>query len=320
MPNKFEHAKSNRSTCKHCKEKIQKDEIRFGLESVFKKDGREYPSYKWFHFNCAVEKFPEQLPDAAGADLLQDEQRKIFDELVQKFSFSSFSLQQIGDLTGEEGISSVEATVLKAMPVRFLTNSIFEEKEGRIVYVEDTNGVRRKMYLWKDLDLDIESGDRVVAENAVIEVGNDGLPEVHIIKDASLQINPDSTKSLIFEKFTSDAWGRPSSEFAHFEYAKSNRAGCVGCKEQIKKGMLKIVKPIWGENETTGQKYPGSQSFHPLCIFLDENSIDVLHEAISRLTPPLVSENRIILENILTKLAKDFPDSQAHILLQQILA
>lgn len=46
---KVENAKSARSTCKGCSEKIEKGELRIGKPSVFK----EHVTHKWYHVDCA---------------------------------------------------------------------------------------------------------------------------------------------------------------------------------------------------------------------------------------------------------------------------
>jgi len=47
---KIEYAKSNRSTCKHCRTKIEKDSLRIGiLEQSDKFDGE---IYVWLHVKC----------------------------------------------------------------------------------------------------------------------------------------------------------------------------------------------------------------------------------------------------------------------------
>jgi len=50
-----EYAKSNRSACKHCKEKIDKDAVRVGLKALGAAEGQMghvMESTRWHHFGC----------------------------------------------------------------------------------------------------------------------------------------------------------------------------------------------------------------------------------------------------------------------------
>lgn len=50
----LELAKSSRSSCQICKEKIEKGALRFGAEGD--REFHSKPSYKWHHWDCALEK------------------------------------------------------------------------------------------------------------------------------------------------------------------------------------------------------------------------------------------------------------------------
>ncbi|HBQ09998.1 MAG TPA: hypothetical protein DEF51_02005, partial [Myxococcales bacterium] len=57
MSDKIEAAKSSRSACRQCGEKIQKGTLRFGEEYE-----SEYGlSFRWYHLPCAAEKLPALL-------------------------------------------------------------------------------------------------------------------------------------------------------------------------------------------------------------------------------------------------------------------
>lgn len=57
MPHTIERAKSGRAKCRKCKEKIEKDELRFGHEI----DGQFGEALQWYHLKCAAEKTPVDL-------------------------------------------------------------------------------------------------------------------------------------------------------------------------------------------------------------------------------------------------------------------
>ena len=54
MPNEIERAKSGRAKCRKCREKIEKDEFRFGYEV----SGEFGDTIQWYHLKCAAEKIP----------------------------------------------------------------------------------------------------------------------------------------------------------------------------------------------------------------------------------------------------------------------
>lgn len=83
MAHLIEHAKSGRASCRKCREKIAKDELRFGHETVF----QDASTYQWYHLKCAAEKvandfgkalrdFEEEIPDRAELDKLVAANRK----------------------------------------------------------------------------------------------------------------------------------------------------------------------------------------------------------------------------------------------------
>ena len=74
---KVEPAKSSRSTCRTCAQKIAKDELRLGEPSLF--DG--HVSYGWHHLMCAARLLKgSKLDSLVGYEELTDEQK----ELLQK--------------------------------------------------------------------------------------------------------------------------------------------------------------------------------------------------------------------------------------------
>jgi hypothetical protein len=57
----IESAKSGRASCRTCKEKIAKGELRFGqVDYSFGDDG----SYRWHHLSCAARKLPTDLNES----------------------------------------------------------------------------------------------------------------------------------------------------------------------------------------------------------------------------------------------------------------
>jgi poly [ADP-ribose] polymerase 1 len=60
----IEKAKSGRAKCRTCREKIAKDELRYGqLDLAFGDDG----SFRWHHLRCAAKKLPDGLKESLDA-------------------------------------------------------------------------------------------------------------------------------------------------------------------------------------------------------------------------------------------------------------
>ena len=55
----IEVAKSGRASCRKCKGKIEKDTLRFGVESDMQYG--DEPSYRWYHLKCGASVEPGQL-------------------------------------------------------------------------------------------------------------------------------------------------------------------------------------------------------------------------------------------------------------------
>ena len=83
MAHTIEVAKSGRSTCRGCREKIEKDVLRFGEETpnMFSEEGGT--TFRWWHLACAAEKgklanevrdalksFPGEVPDRDKLDAI----------------------------------------------------------------------------------------------------------------------------------------------------------------------------------------------------------------------------------------------------------
>ncbi len=67
MPDLIEESKSNRATCRTCRQKIDKGVLRFGEETVntFSSDGGT--SYFWHHLECAAGKVPAKVKTALAS-------------------------------------------------------------------------------------------------------------------------------------------------------------------------------------------------------------------------------------------------------------
>ena len=90
MAHTIERAKSGRAKCRKCREKIEKDEYRFGREV----SGEFGDTLQWYHLKCAAQKVPidlestladcdeQEIPDRAGSgprDSKQSQQAKADD-------------------------------------------------------------------------------------------------------------------------------------------------------------------------------------------------------------------------------------------------
>jgi hypothetical protein len=303
MSNVLELAKSSRSSCRLCKAKIEKDEVRFGEESTFRQGDREFTSLKWYHFDCAVEKFSDKLVEVEDFSVLDGEKLDKFNALQKKLSFTNFGYKQLNELTGEEDSADVEAVVLRFIGAKDTKKADQSIQKAAVAYLQNADE-RIKLFLWNSLELELKKGDRIYLKNVSITIGNDEYIELHESSQTKISVNePINRSGSLIKKYQSKEIERPGGNYIGFEYAKSSRASCTICDKKINKGDLKLVKPVWGENEQTGQKFPSLVSYHVFCVLEDKISDEILHESLSRLTPDILNENKDIFKELHKKVS-----------------
>jgi len=314
----IELAKSSRATCRICKGKIEKLNPRLGIKNSFVKDGKVYESYRWHHLEHAFEKFGEEISTAEINAELDEETLEKIERVKIKFSGGLAPLP-ISDLE-EHGIRvNTFATVLRAIKSKEAENSKGAPDHSRTVYVE-SDKQRRKVILWgSHVSFDLSKEDEITIIRGLTELGSDEKIMVNVDSTSKLLINASEDEKSKYLKapklFTAESWSRPSGKVV-FEIAKTSRAKCNVCEEKILKGELKIVKPVWLENETTKQKIPGSYSLHLHHVLEDENGEDVLREAISKINLELIDDFRDVFSNFTAKIKNQSIKKE----LQQVLA
>ncbi|OLS28228.1 MAG: hypothetical protein HeimC2_08830 [Candidatus Heimdallarchaeota archaeon LC_2] len=318
--NIIELSKSSRAGCRFCKLKIQKDEPRLGEEYEFSMGGSVRTGMRWFHLKCAIDNFPDLVIHADVSDKITKDVLEQLEEVKKKATQSAFAIQGISELGEEEKTVNVKGHILKAMKPKLDIDESGSENQSRTIYVED-NDNRRKIVLWNEhTKLKLEKTDKIVILKGLSKLGSDEKIMVYANKGSKVLINPkdeDLEKSIPnIEIFTSQEWTKPRGKFSIFELAKSSRATCNVCKEKIIKAELKIIKPGWGENEDTKQKFPSSASYHVSCIIKDENGGEVLQEALTRLTPEQIDSNRNIFSDLQVQLKDEVQLSE---ILSQLL-
>ena len=82
MAHTIEVAKTGRAGCRACKQKIEKDTLRFGEEVM--NAFAEGTAYNWFHLTCAAEKRPVELKSALDAYSGEVPQRAEIDALMKE--------------------------------------------------------------------------------------------------------------------------------------------------------------------------------------------------------------------------------------------
>ncbi len=299
MVSKIELAKSNRSTCKICNQKIEKDTPRFGLESVFKRGEDEFTSYKWHHIECMLKNNPDAFINAEGLDLLTPEQESELAKLKEKSLSSGVSFFEVEDLTGEEGKVNVQAKVFRLLPAR--------EVEFRGSFVDAKtlqigNSARRVKFLLFDTNQEIKKGDTVYLKGVLSDLSEEGGVLLYSDPDTKVYLNEPPSEENKLQIYVSAELDNPPNTTCEFSVAKSSRAKCFVCKEPIQKGEPKLSKPSW--IETPRGKIVGNVSYHLECALSDSDSEEMMKEAFSKLTPQFISENADMLQTIKEKLSK----------------
>lgn len=318
MANILESAKSGRASCRLCKQKIDKGEVRLGIESIFTKDGNEYKSFRWHHFQCAADKRPDDLLTATRNVTLSPEQDKIIKDLLDKGKRTATSIIPISELTEPDKRVNVKAIIKKAFKKKKMFDNDGEERVGRSLYItyKDMNS---KINLWDEhADIELNPSDTIVIMSAHTFLGSNNNIQIEAVSDSKVLINPtdDELGEMdSVEVFTATSWERPQGAFANFEYAKSSRAKCRVCDVMILKGELKLVKPVWGKDEKNNRSFPSLQSFHIYCGLDDDHGPDLVREAITKLTTDILTESR----DDLVELYENLPEIAAKSDLKKLL-
>ena len=80
MEHIIEAAKSGRAGCRKCRKKIEKGELRLGVEI----EGDYGASYQWYHLECGAEARARELESALGSYDAEVPDRAKLDELIAK--------------------------------------------------------------------------------------------------------------------------------------------------------------------------------------------------------------------------------------------
>ncbi|MCY3410092.1 MAG: hypothetical protein INQ03_00515 [Candidatus Heimdallarchaeota archaeon] len=317
MPDVIEESKSARAACRICKDKIAKGVPRFGKESVFRKGDDEFTSFQWHHIECAIKKFPKELTHANVTMSLPDDIKKMIDELKSEFTSSAFDVKAITSFTDPERKATFKTEVARAMKVREIEDDEGKMRMSRTLYVQDDDK-KSKLTLWDDFsNLPVQKGDTIIAIDVITKLGGNDEIQFHSSKGSRILVNPSETEieknTMSIEIYEAKGWDRPSGTEVVFELAKSSRASCKICGEKIMKSELKLLKPLWMERNE--RRFPTAESMHVKCAPQDESGHEIIHEAISRLTPELVDDQKEILKELLAIL----PDIEARNILDTIL-
>ncbi|MHA2250988.1 MAG: hypothetical protein ACXAD7_11535 [Candidatus Kariarchaeaceae archaeon] len=317
--NTIELAKSGRSSCRSCKQKIEKDDPRLGVEIEMTRGENTFTAKQWHHLDCAIDKLPEEVIIADIETVLPDDYLDKLEKLKEKLNKSGFTVIGISELEEPNVTVNTQATILRPMNKRVMNDYNDEEREGRTIYVEHEEQ-RRKIILWGDfLESILKKNDTIVVINGITNIGADEKIQVNTTTNSRVLINPAPEElekySGNIELYMSNSWSRPSGTKVLFEYAKSARAICPICENKIDKGILKLVKPAWRENEKTKRRYSGNYSFHVICAIEDEHGEELIHEALTRVTPDLFNENH----DIFIELNDHLPQYEGKNILDQLL-
>jgi hypothetical protein len=311
--NIIELSKSSRATCRNCKTKIDKGKPRLGEEYEFSMGSSVRTGIRWFHLDCAISDSPDMVVQAEITMELPEDVAKTIEDLKKRGMQTAFAVKGYSDIREDDSKVNVRATVLRPMQSKLDIDEDGVEHNSRTVYIVE-NEEKGKFVLWDEhCDNEIKKQDEIVVINGYPALGSDEKVSIHVTKDSKLYVNPNEEDLMTgvpkIDLFTSTSWKKPKGENCRFEYAKSGRAVCSHCEKKIAKAELKITKPEWGEDEDSGRFYPSSISFHVRCVIDVEFGEEIVHEAITRLTPQLIEENKETLSDLRAKL-DDFKEIQ----------
>lgn len=214
--NIIELAKSSRSSCRLCKQKIEKDTPRMGSETEMRQGDRTFTAVLWYHLSCALEKLPDEVVIAEIKVELPVDSLDEIEKLKKQQMQSSFIPQGISVLDKANITVNAEATVLRLLKKRKIENSDGIEVETKTVYVEHDKQ-RRKILLQEDQsDLEMDKGDRIVIIAGITTEGSDEKIQVIANNNSKVLINPIQEEidkyAQNIEIYVSSAWKRPCKQ------------------------------------------------------------------------------------------------------------
>ncbi|MCE7733668.1 MAG: hypothetical protein GPJ54_02240 [Candidatus Heimdallarchaeota archaeon] len=300
--NIIELSKSGRASCRICKIKIEKAKPRLGEEYEFSMGSSVRTGVRWFHLDCAISKSPDMVIQAEITMELPEDVAITIEELKKRGMQTAFAVKGFSDIKEDGSKVNVKGTILRPMSKKLDIDENGVEHQSRTLYIVE-NEEKGKFVLWDEhCDEEIAKDDEIVVINGYTIMGSDDKISIHVQSDSTLFINPTDedleTGIPKIELFSSNSWKKPKGENCRFEFAKSGRAACAHCEEKINKAELKIVKPEWGESEDNGRFFPSSVSFHVRCVIEAEFGDEIIHEAVTRLTPELIEENKEVLAEL----------------------
>lgn len=267
-----EYAKSNRSTCQVCKEKIQKGVVRLGVEVPNPyRDGATMPL--WGHTTCVLARLKKpgkasskkvplnSVDDVQGYNDLKQEDQDALKELVEQHA-------------GAMGTTPDDWTELikggqfwKIARVEALTHTSYGNSNNRDEalcmvkeHKDETAAEKYKEQMIKDKIKKGyhklgEGGDEVIVEKEPDTKKKEEKTEEEAKKPAAVE------EAKTEDTTTPDVYG------FQCEYAKSNRSRCKGCNEKIDKGELRIATVI--DNPFVARKDPDKPVKMPVWYHLE---------------------------------------------------
>jgi len=142
-----EYAKSNRSACKHCKDKIEKDAVRVGVKALGAGEGQMghvMESTKWHHFGCfqrvrGVAWFKKHLPQSA-------EEVKNFSEMKEEDRTKLSALFSACRGEASENDGALCNTPSKSSPPNKRKSSAAEENSPKVAKLSNKGALTDEQF------------------------------------------------------------------------------------------------------------------------------------------------------------------------------
>ncbi|MDH5404888.1 MAG: hypothetical protein OEY49_20460, partial [Candidatus Heimdallarchaeota archaeon] len=190
--NRVELAKSSRSSCKLCKEKIEKTNPRVGIEKEITMSGKTFTSMGWHHVDCIIDKMPDELITIEFGENIPDEIIQKINKEIEKLNKSNFSIKVFTDILEENQIINVKGTVLRALKPSEQELPDGNVKEARTIWVEDSENKKRgKFILWgTHSTTNPTSGDIILLLNGLSVLAENDEIQYHATDKSTILINP----------------------------------------------------------------------------------------------------------------------------------
>ncbi|XP_071730109.1 polynucleotide 3'-phosphatase ZDP [Rutidosis leptorrhynchoides] len=279
-----EYAKSGKSSCKKCSEKIDSKSLRLGLKI---KDPRGYDNTKWHHFHCFFSMDSVSVPEVESIEgfsqLTESDQDKL-KKIVSEGDQPDTKTDEDEESAHEKNVTNEKIVVEYAKSGRSSCKKCpekIESKSIRLGYSSwDPRGFENTKWYHLDcffpFDADLVSVELIEGFSELKSSDQEKLKKLVIEGDkSSKKREGDETESdrgdmkkLKTDEEDGGESGQDKKKATNkkivVEYAKSGRSSCKKCSEKIETKSIRLGYSSWDPRGFENTKWHHLDCFFPL--------------------------------------------------------